>query len=62
MFSKAEILGGSIFKEDYFQISIVQVYEGSLNLVWLMLTVQSNNVEWDKYGLCFSSESNVPLS
>lgn len=33
VFSKAEILGGSIFKEDYFQISIVQGYEGSLSLV-----------------------------
>lgn len=62
VFSKSKILGGSIFKEECFQISIVQIYGDSLSLVGLILTVQSNNVKWNKYGLYFSSESNIPLN
>lgn len=33
VFSIAYILGGGIFKEEYFQISIMEVYGGSLSLV-----------------------------
>lgn len=57
VFSKAWIPGGSIFEEEYFQISIVPGYAGSLSLVGLIL----QQCEMGQIGLMFSRESNIPL-
>lgn len=43
VFSKAQILGGGVFKEEGFLISMVHVYTGSPSSVWRMFTARSDS-------------------